>query len=392
MSDDIKSLLQDAASRPSRDVDLFQARRRARLLRLMRYVTGSAFTVLAAGLTFGVANLPGDNERATTASLPPARDVQAHVSTRMDVSGQPLAIDAADGTVWVAVEGDPGRDSIVRVNANSNDVDARIQLDADIDQVAADATGVWVSVIARSGEIATYRIDEASNDISATVQGIGGELEILDDTVWALEQYTRSEKGSYVLKQLSTDGDVLSTATLDRPPLDIATYGDSVWALLATTSGDVVGASGVAQIDVATGDVVREVDVDSHFIRLVVDSDYAWVPGWLHDFASVEGADDKPTITRIATSTGVVEESNPSVSFAFRPFDFDDTGVWFLGGPEEPQGVCHVSRSTLQVDECVDPGATAEATLDPAAYDPSNRTIWVSLANGQVARIDLVSE
>jgi hypothetical protein len=106
---------------------------------------------------------------------------------------------------------------------------------------------------------------------------------------------------------------------------------------------------------------------------------------------SSDGATVSTDAMRIDVRTNTVVETSVAAG-SFRPAISGNAGVWFLGGPEEPSGLCHLSGTSLQVDVCVDAGAPADPSFDPVlALDPVGQAMWVANFTETVTRVSLAS-
>jgi serine/threonine protein kinase/streptogramin lyase len=103
----------------------------------------------------------------------------------LDVVG-PADVATTDDVVWVAIAGDDGTNKVLRIGADSVEVEAIISLDAAPTGIAATDDAVWVA-LGDAGTVA--RIDPGSNEVVATIDvgGTLGEITLDGDQAWVAD-------------------------------------------------------------------------------------------------------------------------------------------------------------------------------------------------------------
>jgi hypothetical protein len=133
-----------------------------------------------------------------------------------------------------------------------------IDLGADTWQVLATPSRVWVQV----GDLGVQGIDPSTGLSTATVDG-GSWIFLEGDELWV-------QKGA---KGVLVRVDPVTGRELERfegiPGFNLAKDGDTIWAV--DDAGD------VAQVDIATGDVLGSVEVPEEPKQIVLAADSVWV-------------------------------------------------------------------------------------------------------------------
>jgi hypothetical protein len=155
--------------------------------------------------------------------VPPTRGIENNGDLVSPNNGVPAAgVSVGDGSVWVR-----GGGRIVRVDPESNTVQATIDLGGSIDQLAAGPSGVWVSVCVPGGTPCTWqlvRIDTATNAIASR----------------------------RVLGQWKTSAKPGSKGSIGR--VGVTLDSDSVWVSLAVNY-DQFARGKIVRIDAVTGEI-----------------------------------------------------------------------------------------------------------------------------------------
>jgi virginiamycin B lyase len=175
-------------------------------------------------------------------SLSFANDRPLFVTT-IAIGAGPQGVVAGAGSIWVAY----GDDHVARIDANTNQVAAKIQVGRDPVGITFASGSVWV---ANRGDGTVARIDPGTNQVSATV-AVGGQ------------------------------------------PFMIAAGAGSVW-VTNSASGE------VTRIDPATNRIVARTAVGPEPSNIIVDSTAAWVTLWR-----------QAKLVRIDPSTSLVVASIP---------------------------------------------------------------------------------
>jgi hypothetical protein len=289
-----------------------------------------------------------------------APDLSPRVAEVIQVGPWPGVIAVGGGGVWVAVQKNSGESELVRINETTGRVLDRMPLVVE-DLIVAFGS-LWASTVAPGGGLhpRVVRIDPATNQIVARFDGMGTYLAAGEGAVWALstaDLRTRLHRIDPATNEAALWGTVLGH------PLGLAVGAGSAWLVVqgTHTGTQIVG------VDPANRSVIHE--IHAAFVGSLVAGDgHLWAPG------SKRG------------EFGTVQWINPR----FRAFDFGAGGVWFIGGPHKPRGVCRLNAESLEVDSCVEVSGYADTGLNwPAALDPETDTIWVANYQDTVTRIEL---
>jgi hypothetical protein len=400
MPSDLHEILRDAAALPSEPLNLDHALRRGRRRRMARRLavaTTSLTFVVAAALVARIPFAERDQRPRPEQPAQTGAGINPRTTANIDVGPSPqvVAVDAAG--VWVSVldeEEVPDEDfSVVKVDPETNQVEARFPVDIPVDHLGAGEGALWATGFHKAlQEEILIKIDPQTGRRLGMVTGIrtpapNGRLAIGEGAVWVLSE--RVGEGAIVKIDPETV-EIEAEIPLHGPVLDIEIGEGSIWALLAHVDGDTVSPADVVRIDPETNEVVARIPLDAHAPWIAVGAGSVWVPGWLHDFQDVgTGEDDRPVVVRIDASTNEITGDPIPIHTTFRAFGVGEGGVWFIAGPEKPSGICRLNSQTLEVDHCVDPGRFAEVVFEPAALDVARGAIWVANWQTTVTRIDL---
>ncbi|HEX7134174.1 MAG TPA: protein kinase, partial [Iamia sp.] len=141
----------------------------------------------------------------------------------LDVAG-PAEVAATDDTVWVAIAGDDGTNKVLRIGAESVEVEAAIDLDAAPSGIAVTDGAVWVA-LGETGTVA--HIAAESGAISATDDLDTAEV---DDVVADGDEVWVADVAEDRVIQIDTDADEAGSAVdTEGQPDAIAVADGTLW-------------------------------------------------------------------------------------------------------------------------------------------------------------------
>ena len=326
--------------------------------------------------------------RGTTtppASSPqPALPLQASVTASIEVRSNPSAIAVGANSIWVAApftRFPMDNNSVVRIDPSTNSVAARIavpQVYGDVADVVADATSVWVTTVNRHTDqtldLTTFQIDPTTNELGPPIEGVGGQLAVAGNTLWALETGTDTTP-TQIARIDAADGSILSQTPLGGTGTDIVLGVGSVFVPILTNGASV---HEIAQIDASSGEVVRTISL----------------PG-------VHGTYEVPVFAGGSLWIPACCTHNTVMLYQVDPSSGRTVGEPLSGADGLPFGSAFgniLSMSERGRLDGLDPVAGTLTTLTqsewPAShtstvYDPSTQAVWVANYKNSVTRIDI---
>jgi hypothetical protein len=232
-----------------------------------------------------------------------------------------------------------------------------------VDDLIVAFGSLWASTVAPGGSLhpQVVRIDPATNQIVAKFDGIGTYLAAGEGAIWTLTA-THSETTLHRIDPVTNEA--TTWVTVIGNPLGVAAGEGAVWlSVYGTHHG-----TGIVRVDPVARSVIDRIHV-VFGPSMVVGEGHVWASG---------------------LPAGASDDLIRGVAARFRVFDVGEGGVWFIGGPHEPRGVCRLNSETVEVDSCVEVASYADTGLNwPAALDRQNDTIWVANYQDTVTRIDL---
>ena len=345
--------------------------------RRRRSLTVALAAAVAAGLT-AVALLglwlPLRHQTSAPGPASPAPALSPRITDVVDVGPWPGVIAAGEGSVWVGVLKDSGEPELVRIDESTNRVVDRLPIE--VNDVVVAFGSVWASTVPPSGGTTVVRIDPSTDEVIASFEGVGGlwSLAAGEGAVWVL---TAAEGESVLTRIDPGTNEATHWVTVVGEPRGLAAGDGAVWLLLTGTREG----TELVRVDPQTSSPLDR--IVGLFDTVAVGDGSVWVS------TTAEGGSGED-IRRINPTTGAFLEPSIVLSTAFRSFGVGEGGVWFIGGPAEPQGVCRLNTETIKVDSCVEVSGYADTGLNwPAALDAQTDTIWVANYQDSVTRIDL---
>lgn len=319
------------------------------------------------------------------------KDKEGPVSTTGDVSdsvpritstiplpreGTKLAAD--EGIVWVATDRrDSGsEDTLLRVDAATNEVAAEIPVNGLIGSLAAGEEGVWVSVFRVGTGNVLMRIDPQTNSVESTVEGVGGFVAVGGGRVWVLGSGETASGSTLTSIDPAT---ARIDATLEIPngaPSGIKATEDAVWILAAETGDSGGTGAHVVLVDPSPLMIVKDFGSIAVPQAMAAYGDSVWVQGWLSTFDphTSTGSDDRIVPVLVDGTTVTVEHGAPmSVNAVFRPFTAMQNAAWFLGRSSSGSFISSIEAASMAVGARL----PLETSAVDMAYDRSTNTIWV---------------
>jgi YVTN family beta-propeller protein len=273
---------------------------RSRAVAALAAVTAAAAAVAALLLTGG--------EQAHVTVPPDSVAVIDPSSNRVDeatqVGGQPSAIAAGAGAVWVANVEDR---TLTRLHPKTRAVQRTITLEGTPTGVAAGATGVWVAH-GLVGSVA--RVDPGLDEVVGTTSNVvgrsgGGAIALGEGTVWVV-----SRNGELAPID-PRSGRAAGTLVVGVVPSAVAVGEGAVWVANE-------GASTVSVVNPRTMSTVETVSVGADPSGITVGEGAVWVTN--HDDGTVTRIDPRSFATRtievgtgptgIATGAGAIWVAN----------------------------------------------------------------------------------
>jgi Tol biopolymer transport system component/streptogramin lyase len=368
------------------------------------------FTIGADGTGLRRLDIPLGGELCCLAWQPVAVDtpspvetvspVDPHATATIEVGAFPNAVAIGEDDAWIAVTVDDGsgRGEIVRIDKTTNEIVARIPVDAAPvwetggGGLAVGGGSVWV--LGGGDPAVLSRIAPASNAVVATEHldvGTGADVVVSDDAVWTL---------------VFAGPDAMAVQRLDPVTLGVvATIPvPGIWGqeIFVTPQGIVVhtrdgfpgneetsvGASRFTVIDPGTNQVLWS-RADTRFVESFAPDDVVWAQSERTEYANLGGE----TLIRLDPESGEIVGDPVSVDEAAKAFVVDETGgVWFQQFQNDLWTIERLDPATGDVDAVVDLGAfTDDNAIYPVAvaFDPGSGTIWIVHLLEKVTRIDL---
>jgi hypothetical protein len=227
------------------------------------------------------------------------------------------------------------------------------------------------------------RIDPMTNRIVARIPGVSAPMAADSEGMWALEIPPTSDGSVTIVHIDGTTNTISSTIPVSKQVWDLQTTPGRLLVLEAAPSGG-SNHTDVAIIDTDNTSLISRIPLEGSSTRIAAGEGSAWLGSWIS--ASGRSTD----ALRIDVESGQIRGKPVSVGTIFRPIAVADEGVWFLGGPEGPRGICHLSLASLNVDTCIDAGSYSDPAFYPVvALDPASRSIWVSNWEDTVTRIGI---
>lgn len=186
-------------------------------------------------------------------------------------------IAAADDGIWVANITDR---TVVRIDPESSEVEATIQLEGVPAAVAVSESDIWVTTTV-GGDTADdrtddsgslVRIDRETDEITATLdtgEQIPHAVAVSDDAVWVAVPFD-----NLLLRVDPTDATLEQTIALDGFPRQLSTTGDELWVAAMAGSDPT---SHVIVVDTATGVPGSRITIPGIAGTMSISADAAWI-------------------------------------------------------------------------------------------------------------------
>lgn len=294
------------------------------------------------------------------------------------------------GSVWVGLHSEETRDSIVRIDLDSNEIVAEIPV-AEAPprkRIAVTDDAVWV---ASHGLL--ERVDLATNTVVARVEVPGRAISAIavDATaVWALTIGAVSDDGatgSGTLVRVDTRTNEIAAeiplgSQLTGYEDEVHVGGGSVWVLGVRwlENDDAELGSDLIRIEPETNTVVARVPVAG--FHMVIGPDAVWVR------SPADGAFDENGEQWVWTTVDL------STNDPGEPFAFDDDGLRLVS-PQALWSVGYDDQLDVRVTRFDPDSLEVEARSEPirsyyhdAALDPVSGTVWIAAVRSLV-RIDI---
>jgi hypothetical protein len=346
-------------------------------------VVATALVVL--GLVVWTLRPLGENTHAPPAATPvPILPVHAKVAATIPIRSSPSAIAAGAGGVWVAApltRFPMDNDSVGRIDPTTNEVVARIavpQFYGDVADVTANATSVWVTAVRRYNEqtldLTTFQLDPTSDRLGAPIEGVGGQLAIAGDTLWALAAGTDATP-TEIVRIDAGNGTLLSRTPLGGTGTDIVLGDGSVYVPILTSSQ---GVHDIAQIDASTGQLARTISLDGvhgTYESPVVARGSLWIP--------VCCTDNTVMLYQVDPSSGETVGEPISVADGL-PFGSAFGNILSMSERGRLDGIDPASGTVTTLAQSEWP-----ASHTSMVYDATTQAVWVSNYKEMVTRIDI---
>jgi streptogramin lyase len=256
--------------------------------------------------------------------------LEGAVTARVQLAG-PLPgrhTSATAGSLWVPNGNSGGRAAVVRIDDETLEIAATVELggsaDAfppDAEATAPGADGVWVTLAYQD---AVALVDPATNRESRRIAVVGDPYALVEDgeSLWIVDF------GGFVVRVDIATGEELLRVRGIRGPTQIAVAFDGVW-VADHDSGN------IHRLDPATGLVLATIHVGGR-------------PGLAIGFESIWArSDDDRLVARIDPSTNEVVASIP---LPMHVLDIEVAGdsVWVVGGPQ--RGTCERNSYLMRID------------------------------------------
>jgi hypothetical protein len=358
-----------------------------------------ALTVAAAGFALAGRAFFGEREEGL---LPRQEPAPAPLNPRVtatiplgpvDQEIRPGPVAVGEGAVWALAyfHDEAPHQRLLRIDPGTNEVVAEILLpERTAGEVAVGFGSVWVSLYQQGEGGSLGRIDPQTNELVAETPGVGHQVAVGEESVWAIDMSDGVAEGTLAQVDPAT-GEITSRVPLPivHPPVyDLVAGEGAVWAWTLDDWKDLDSAAATPnlfRIDAGTHEVMA-IDVDaSGYRQIIAGGGYVWVTGAPNDGPTYDA--QAAGTMRFAEGTGE-QVGEPIVEAVAIPFGYGEGGVWVLR-EDLRDGLCRLNEDTLEIDVCTPEVSIADLYDQAAALDPETSTIWVSNSEDTVTRIDL---
>ena len=201
------------------------------------------------------------------------------VSRRLEIDAVPYSLTEDGDSLWIV---DFERSTVLRIDRASGEELLRVEGIRDPIEIAVGEEGVWVTEH-RSGTL--VRLDHETGDVLATIR-VGGRPGVVIGlgSVWA-----RSDDDRTLSSIDPVENRIVATIPMPGNPVDVAVAGDSVWVVTTPQRGACDHNSHLVRIDPHSTEPVGSMDLPCAF-GLVTDGGSLWA-------GFTDG--DSPSILRI---------------------------------------------------------------------------------------------
>ncbi|MBK5227977.1 MAG: hypothetical protein JJE05_05665 [Actinobacteria bacterium] len=375
MSDDLRSVLHEAAARPSSKLDREFIEQRAATGRRLRFgslAAAAAIVLLGTGLVIDrIVGHIGQQRSGMVTTAPPLMALETPQIDKFDLPIEVRDFQEGAGELWAvgySLDAQSGR--MLGIGPSDPSTADVIHLDAAIEDVALTNDSVWVSEVTKSGGVALLQIDKQSHEVLRRFEAVGGPLGASGSYVWGIKQPQSDQIASELARVDVATGDV-ATFEMDSPVIDFAVDGSTLWGMSPTADGADIGPASLLRIDAVTGTVLDRYEVNAVPSHPLVGVDEIW----LRDSRGVIG---------VAKATGDV--TRPDVPGSFAPIAVDPSGLWLLGGDE----LVHLDSASGQLDRRLAVDLPVGSTLKPTAWS-TDAAVWLGLLPHGLARVETTS-
>ncbi len=238
-------------------------RRGSRIGAIALALSLSAAGVAGLWLEFRTSPVDRTHERATGEPV----ELQPHVAAVVPVGPHlhPADVAVGEGAVWVSVPAQrTGKDNlVVRIDAITNEVVARIRVEGYVEELAAGEGGVWgAGSRFPGGDFSPFlvRIDPASNAVVEEIPDVSGPLAVGGGAVWAVDRAgaRAGPVGSSLLRIDPATNQITSRIALGVAAWDIEFGQGYVWVLPLEPDP---GEADLLQVDPATSEIVARIEI-----------------------------------------------------------------------------------------------------------------------------------
>lgn len=307
----------------------------------------------------------------------------------VDVDGHTGRIAFGDGAVWVTAFGARAHNRVVRIDPATSKVTARIPIKGGPFEIAAGKRAIWVTGNFTRRDDVLHRIDPRTNRVVATIPLPGryaGQVATGAAGVWLLVSGRDNPRSQSLVRIDPATNEVLRTVPLraaKRRYVDELAVGKGVVWLLALRLGKIGELPGeVMRFDPRANRVTAKIDAKA--LNMGLGPGGLWITGCV----------DCGVHRRSYFARDIDTEANAPVGpriavrrVSFGPLFVGRARVWF-GGYEDASGTIAFSLNpeTGRIERFLRLGSVLHTGM---AVDSDARVLWVALALGSVARVDL---